>query len=367
MLSPEQQVLASLAVRRSPDVERLRRWVSQSEQRRLVDGARHEGLIGMLHANLKQAGLIDQLNPAAREELAATYRKNAALNLKRLTDLERLLPDLGAAGVDVFVLKGAALLHTLYGDPGLRPMTDVDLLVDESRRDALATTLHDAGYRRAPFYPDTFSNGVTVLDVHDHLLGAERIHSRAEIFATGQRALLADYRTLQVGDCPAKALGAPQEVLYMCLHLLKHNAERLLWLIEINELVDRLHDNEWETLTRLAAETGQERPVRQVAFLARLLLEDQATARLRLCAEQPRLGRFERRVLSRRACRGSLPIWAPLVYFSPQRGVRRRFVSMFESLFPRPAILRQIFQDRQTGLWRLYCRRFGQLVERVLR
>ena len=238
MLSPEQQVLASLTIRRPLDVDRLRRWISQSEPRWLFDAARNEGLVGMLHGNLKQAGLIDQIDAVVAQELGAEYRKNAALNLKRLADLARLLPGFADAGIDVFVLKGAALLHTLYGDPGRRPMTDVDLLVDESRRAALATILEKGGYRPAPFYPDTFSNGVTILDIHNHLLGAERIHSRAEIFATGQQALLADCRTLEIGGCPTKALGAAQEILYMCLHLLKHNAERLLWLIEINELVD---------------------------------------------------------------------------------------------------------------------------------
>ena len=229
------------------------------------------------------------------------------------------------------------------------------------------TSFTKASYRQIPFYPDTFSNSVTIVDVHDHLLGAERIRSRANILGAGQQALLAEARTLQVGRCTAKTLGAPQEILYLCLHLLKHNAEHLRWLLEINELVARLGDHEWDELLRLAGETDQERPVRQVAFLACGLLDEQATTRLQQLAAQPRLGRFERRVLARRACRGALPIWAPLVYFSPQRGVKQRLVSIFESLFPRPEIIRQIFQDTQTSLWRLYCRRFGQLVERVLR
>ena len=33
------------------------------------------------------------------------------------------------AGVPFLVLKGAALAHLVYGDPRLRPMRDVDLLI----------------------------------------------------------------------------------------------------------------------------------------------------------------------------------------------------------------------------------------------
>ena len=269
MLSPEQQVLASLTIARPPAVDRLRCWLPQAATEDLVDDARREGLVGMLHGNLKQAELLDQIEPAARDELAATYRRNAALNLKRLVDLEQILPRLERAGIDVFVLKGAALLHTLYDDPGLRSMTDIDLLVAAGRRVALTDILTEAGYRQAPFYPGTFSNGVTILDVHNHLLDAERIRSRADIIAAGQDILLAEARTLQVGSSTARTLGAPQEILYLCLHLLKHNAEHLRWLLEINELVERLGDHEWDELLRLADETDQERPVRRVSGASR--------------------------------------------------------------------------------------------------
>ena len=62
-------------------------------------------------------------------QLKAGYYRTAAHNALLLRELERILDAFEQAGIDVVLLKGAALAQTVYPDPALRPMSDLDLLV----------------------------------------------------------------------------------------------------------------------------------------------------------------------------------------------------------------------------------------------
>ena len=367
MLSAEQQLLGSLRTDPAAGNESLDSLLNRAEMRTLTDLAGQEGLAPLLYALLSNAGMLGALPDELRADLDGLYHRTAALNMRRSQHLSDLLEGLEPTGVNVVVLKGMALLDSLYGDPGLRPTGDIDLWVAEEQLATLLEVLGESGYEAEPYYPDTYRLGTTTVDLHTHLLGAERVRLRELIFAAGQRPMFDDAVPTTFGGSVATKLGPSQELLLLGLHLLKHNAERLLWLIEINELVERCTDAEWNRLMELAIRMRQERSVHQVAFLANLLLPDAAARRYRQLASETALGRRDRRVLTRRATKGSLPLWAPLVFFSSQSGAWNRVASTFETLFPRPPILRQIFRDDHTSLWRLYVRRFGHLVAWVIR
>ncbi len=365
MLSAEQRLLGSLEIRPLGPTKTLTELVARAEPQQLVTLACREGVHCLLYANLKRAHLLDALPPDLVEELTQRYHRTAALNMRAVRDLEQLCTRLAVAGIGVLVLKGMALLHDLYPDPGLRPTGDVDLWVADEDLDAMTATLASIGYAPEPFYPDTYRRGNTIVDIHTHLLGAGRIHSRERILAAGERCLLEGAEPAAYG-ATANKLGTPQNLLLLGLHLMKHNADRLLWLIEINELVRQCTPDDWERLLELGEEMGQAISIAHVAFLADLLLPDTVAPRYHELAHCGAVGRFHASVLRRRAKHGALPVWGPLLFFSSQRGAWGRCTSIFETLFPRPEIIRQIFRDTQTSTWRLYVRRFGQLVASVL-
>ena len=265
----------------------------------------------------------------------------------------------------MIVLKGMALLADLYPHPGLRPTGDIDLWIAEAALDALEELLRESGYQPEPFYPDVYRRGPTTIDIHTHLLGAERIAARRALFAAGQERLAEGTVATDYGVA-VRRLAPASELLLSGLHLMKHNAERLLWLVETNELAHTCGDADWARYMELADATDQGRSVAHVAALAESLLPGTVAERYRAIARSRPCGRFESRVLQRRATRGALPTWAPLLLFAPPRGAGLAR-SIFESLFPRPEIVRQIFRDSHTSLWRLYARRVGQLFVSVLR
>lgn len=366
MLSAEQELLGSLTISLPQPVARQRLLLGRAHPQTLVESARREGLAGMLNVNLRRSGLIELLPAPAAERLDTLYRRTAALNMQKIGDLRALSARLERSATDLVVLKGMALLEALYGDPGLRATGDIDVWVSPEHRTALVEALDAEGYAAQPFYPDTFRRGTTAIDIHTHILSAERIRSRQAIFAAGEAPMLAHRRATCFGDTTTR-LAPPQEALLLALHLMKHNADRLLWLIEINELVAASNDDEWRQLVTLADAMMQTSSLARVAYLASLLLPHTATRRLRDLAEaSPPRGLYAG-ALRQRATRGNLPAWGPLLFFSSQRGVLGRAASILETLFPRPYVLRQVFRDAESSPWRLYLRRVGQLVGFVFR
>lgn len=101
---------------------------------------------------------------------------------RRLAVTAEAVEALGRAGIRVILLKGIAYAGTLYPDPALRPMSDVDLLVEAARyRDAI-DVLGRLGYWHAGT-PDQLSgpnHGFTLkrkdgaIDLHRHITHAGR-------------------------------------------------------------------------------------------------------------------------------------------------------------------------------------------------
>ena len=99
-------------------------------------------LLPLLGANLHRHGIDDPVLAAS-----ARVRQHAASRNRALFDAGRgLLQALAKAGIDTLVLKGGALATRLYREAGLRPMSDLDVLVPTDRVEAAIGTLRRAGW-----------------------------------------------------------------------------------------------------------------------------------------------------------------------------------------------------------------------------
>ena len=129
---------------------------------------------------------------AALEE---RYLANAARNAFVAASQREVLETLGAAGVQAMLLKGAALVSTVYPDAALREMLDIDLLVRPEQLDAANAALAGIGYRRPPGSGEeqhtagwmrahhhhdpalVNAHGLTAVELHHHIaLKDERRH-----------------------------------------------------------------------------------------------------------------------------------------------------------------------------------------------
>jgi hypothetical protein len=106
-----------------PDWEAL----SVGDWQRLPGLAEAAGISPLLYQILKKHQF--PLTPEVQQALEKSYYLNIAHNQVFKAELDRLSLDFHQAGIALVPLKGAALAWTIYPDPALRPMNDLDLLV----------------------------------------------------------------------------------------------------------------------------------------------------------------------------------------------------------------------------------------------
>ncbi len=106
--------------------------------------AEMHGLAPLLYAHTRAAGV--QLPSPVRRELQGLYLRHRDANRVRTDVLCNILSAYQAAGVPALVLKGAALSHTVYPEPGLRPMSDLDILVREGDLRRAQSLLDSLGF-----------------------------------------------------------------------------------------------------------------------------------------------------------------------------------------------------------------------------
>ncbi len=393
---PEAELLAALRIPHEIARDRLAAGLERVEHGALARLALREGVSCLLHRDIERNGLRNDIDASAADVLRQRYVDTAAANLRRAAALRQILRHPEIRGKKVVVLKGMAILDEVYGDWGLRPMTDMDLWLSEADAPALRQALVALGYRVEPFYPDTFRLGCVTVEIHTSLLGSERIKGRDRILADGPTKPFDRAQRFVVAETESWRLDRQDAALFACLHLLKHNASRLLWLLEIDAMMTTWDSDDLATFSQRARAAGQWQTVGLIAHLAADLLVPASSERHAVSAElqarrhadggrrpggvpsarstglgrltnTPRPSASSRRALSRRRTRGSLPVWAPLVFFNG--GDRRlgRVLSAFETLFPRPPTIRQIFRDQESWLPTLYVRRLLRLVEMVIR
>lgn len=371
MHTPENKLLACMSeLNPQPSqYERMRDLISQDmDADRLIDLADREGLTCLLYKNLEKSGLLESLSPHQRERLRSSYYRTAGFNLKLIHDLKEVLALVGREHIRVVLLQGMDLLHHLYDDIGLRPLTDIDIWVLEKDSPSFTGILSRQGYLRDSIYPNTFRKGSTTFDLHTHLLWADRIEARKLLLKGGEKDIYQKARRVDIEGQTALILGPYDQVLYLSLHALKHHMTRLIWLVDIKSLLADLSRQGWEELIQRARDLGQEKTLSYILFLLIHLFHFQLPPEGHQLTERKRPHILERRVLKERIKGHSLPFWAPVFLFSSEKGLRRRFSLILESVFPRPEILRQIFPDSaDLGVGRLYLKRLSQILKRLRR
>lgn len=89
--------------------------------------AERHNMAPLLYRRLKSAAV--EPPPAIQRSLAAQTLRHRLINQVRRRLLGRIAIHFRQAEIPLLVLKGAALAHLLYPEPGLRPMNDLDILV----------------------------------------------------------------------------------------------------------------------------------------------------------------------------------------------------------------------------------------------
>lgn len=81
-----------------------------------------------------------------RRAMAAMYARQKAVAAVQAHTLAEIIKAFVGAGVDAVVIKGGAVAHIIYAEPGLRPMEDLDILVKPEQASVAHALLLELGF-----------------------------------------------------------------------------------------------------------------------------------------------------------------------------------------------------------------------------
>ena len=331
---------------------------------RLIDRAVKEGLGGFLYKSLLKAGCLETTPPRHRQRLYNIYYLTVRKNLKLLHALNSILGDLNKESIDITLLQGMALLQEVYEDAGLRPMKDMDLWVLPDNYQHLVDRLDRQKFEKDPLYPNTYRRSEILLDIHTHLLWADRIKARDYLLSKSQDEIFSRSDRIDIDGRHILVLSPQDHFLYLGLHALKHNFERLIWLVDIKSLVAGWNKSDWDSLVKRAEDLGHKKTLLYILFLLTHIFDIRLPDDIATFLNKWKPGFMEKRILRRRIEGQSIPTWAQLIMISNGRSFRERISFFYETLFPRPEVLRQVFASApQLSVPQLYWRRVLQVIK----
>lgn len=141
---------------------------------RLAD---HNGVTPFLYRNLEGvAGIPGDV----MERLRNSYHHNLVRNARHMGEMLRIVAALRQGGVDVIPLKGSIASDVVFGDIGLYPTSDIDLLVRPADLERAGELLLTAGYRTSQTrssedelrssYHLTYGSDAFIVEVHWNLV-----------------------------------------------------------------------------------------------------------------------------------------------------------------------------------------------------
>ncbi|HEX8953065.1 MAG TPA: nucleotidyltransferase family protein, partial [Polyangia bacterium] len=212
--------------------------------RRTLTGSRLEALPPALRTRRELAALRYAVALAEGDAGApgrSSYLGTLAANVARLERLEAFFAAAHAAGLHLMPIKGALLVRTHYGDPGARPMVDVDVVcapdeleraIDVGRALGLARMDPEA-FRsaRAATHDVKLTGDGIILELHHRLWHELRIERDvAPLFARA--------RPIAYGATTAWAPDDADHLYVVCVHAATHGfLGNALWLTDAALLV----------------------------------------------------------------------------------------------------------------------------------
>jgi hypothetical protein len=259
--------------------------------RRVVDLAIEHRVAPLLWEALSRApeAAASTANAGVRQALLEQLMRSQATRMlceETLADVVRTLRD---RGVEVIVLKGPTVAHSVYDRPELRIYHDLDLLCRVADYPSLHAALSARGYTSAgtlevrgtheklwekPSPSESHSvrgfydpSGDVKIEVHFDALQLGLRDRHEEQFRLQSRGL-------QVGGLEIRVLSPEHQFLHLAVHAHRHCYSRLSWLVELDLMMrGRSGRIDWGVVTQVAHGEGVGAALRHAVATTRAVLD----------------------------------------------------------------------------------------------
>jgi hypothetical protein len=221
--------------------------------------AEQTGLAPLLYLALQKDNPVKPPE-SMRQELRQAYLKTMMANLIVSREAARLLELFSREQIPVILLKGIALANSLYADPGLRVLSDVDLLVHFADREQVHALMKaqsyvsqfnlEAGlgteYTCEQAY--TRSKPTLAVEIHWHILNSAYLRRNVMLDWFWQNTI-----PIQINKQTGYMFAPGAQLAHLTSHyFLHHQGLGLRWSYDIALLLNR-HGTEINWLETLAA------------------------------------------------------------------------------------------------------------------
>jgi hypothetical protein len=223
----------------------------------LLNLAAFHGVIPMVSHNLTASGFSSRISQPYREELRQVYSNEMYRNLILTRELDSVLTVLSQHSVAAITLKGTPLTETLYGNPALRMIADIDILVHAEDIPLARKVLSGLGYcpvdaeqfQDHPFHGVPYrKEGVFpfYIELHWALEDSRILNAPSE-------TLWSRAQKMHLPGLPTTVLSPEDNFLFMANHLSKSDYHLLKFLGDITRLLNKYRSSlDWEYIIEAA-------------------------------------------------------------------------------------------------------------------
>jgi Uncharacterised nucleotidyltransferase len=213
-------------------------------------------LLPLLGSNLR----LHEIDTPMLPRLRGLHRKSWLLNHLLMAHTAEIVRHLDEDGIPSIVLKGCAIGLGYYGDLGLRPMGDIDLMVRPADIGAAVERLTSDGWTD---YTERKPGGTVFRHAHTYSLWRGGDVGCDLHWMIGEHMLLGPgedptplfwpaARRLEVAGVPTLALSPTDQLLHVILHGAQpQNASRLQWIADATMIL-RSAEIDWNRFEELA-------------------------------------------------------------------------------------------------------------------
>ena len=207
--------------------ETNRRPVALTEWQDAFQVAEQETILPYFAARLRQTGAA--LPGPIQDDLSRAEREAARNSFWWTSELRGILQAFAAAAIPVIPLKGPMLAERIYGGIALRQSCDLDLLVRPEHIGSASSQLEKLGFTsisRPSDHDYAWRRGTTLVELHFDVENPRAFNF--DVAGAWKRAGRRDFLGQQVWQ-----FAPSDELLYVCLHGVRHRFERLSHVLDI--------------------------------------------------------------------------------------------------------------------------------------
>ncbi len=244
-LTPEEKLLLSLcrlefSEEQKAEIGSLMKEIKDWD--RFVNLANEHGIIALSWYNISATNNSTYISPENLKILHNAYLINFTRNTYLYDQLTKILELVKDKKIKVVLLKGMALEGTIYGNQGLRQMTDIDILIDHTAVMDLRRIFMKNGFKSNPFKSPLYRYLIPYLNTHIPRLSKDDCHLEIHYKLFDQidnsltEKLLESSILLKVGKYNAYIPPPQLFFLYLISHLTHHKQSGDIQLRQYTDL-----------------------------------------------------------------------------------------------------------------------------------